>query len=166
MDLSVNFLKGKGKLVIFALIALLGLLLLIFGKGSQSVSVGAELDESAPSLDPQVYAQKLESQVEELCRGVVPDCSVEAVVSLEGGYRSVYASDSQSSQSGYKNSTVLVGSGSSEGAILVCYENPRISGIGIVLSCKEDKIIESKVISLISAAFNVKTNKIHVAFGR
>ena len=165
MDISVKKLKGKGMLILFAVIALIGLLLLVSGKSSRSAASEKDNTDASYSLDPQAYSEKIETQVEELCRRVIPNCTAEAVVSLEGGYISVYASDSQSSQSGFKNSTVLVGSGSSEGAILVCYENPKISGIGIVLSCREDKVIESNVISLVSAAFNVKTNKIHVAFG-
>ena len=165
MEFSAKKLKGKWMVIALVLVALLGLLLLILGRSPKSALTGKDNGENSTSLDPKAYSEKIEAQVEELCRGIVPDCSVKAVVSLEGGYRSVYASDSQSSQSGFKNSTVLVGSGSSEGAILVCYENPRISGIGIVLSCKENKMIENNVISLVSAAFNVKTNKIHVAFG-
>jgi stage III sporulation protein AG len=59
---------------------------------------------------------------------------------------------------------VLVGSGKEETAVLVCYENPEISGIGVVIDCAEDAKLENRVISLISAAFSLKTNKIYVAF--
>ena len=78
----------------------------------------------------------------------------------------MYASDKQSTSGGYKNSTVLVGSGNSEGAVLVRYENPSISGIGIVLSCKESEKVKNDIISLVSSAYNVGTNKIHVVFGK
>ena len=157
--------QSKGKLMLFALIALVGLLLLAFAGGGFGKSKGEEATATGTLLDPDTYAERVELRIEELCRGVVGNCEVEAVVSLEGGYRSVYVSDSQSSGSGYKSNTVLVGSGSSEGAILVCYENPRIAGVGIVISCKEDRVIENDIISLISAAFDIGANKIHVAFG-
>ena len=159
-----GFLSKQGGILLFALVALAGLLLLLFGNsflsGKDDTAVAAN---TLP--EPEEYASRVEARVEELCRGVVGDCKVDVAVSLEGGYRSVYVSDSQTTGGGYKSSTVLVGSGSSEGAILVCYENPKISGIGIVISSEENKRVENTVVSLISAAFNVGTNKIHVAFG-
>ena len=125
----------------------------------------AESSASEMTLDPDIYSEKIESEVVDLCEQIVGSGNVSAVVSLGGGYRSVYEKDSQSSSSGSKNSTVLIGNGSSEGAVLVCYENPEISGIGIVLNCKPNDTVKNSIISLVSAAFNVKKNKIYVAFG-
>ncbi|MBQ8849434.1 MAG: hypothetical protein IJ011_03760 [Clostridia bacterium] len=156
--------KKDGKILIFILIGLLGLGLLLYGSIASSKKEDESAAASEPSLDPDAYAEKIEDEVERICKGVAGGCSVDAVVSLSGGYRAVYASDSQSSGTGYKNSMVLVGSGSSEGAVLVCYENPEISGIGIVLSCREDERVKRDVIALVSAAFSIGTNKIYVAF--
>lgn len=157
--------KIDKKFMIIGIVGLVGVLLLTFGNfGSKRTSeVSANIDTG---LDPEVYAQKIEDEVTAICKGVVgEECDVSAVVSLKGGYRSVYATDSQTSSSGHKSSMVLIGSGSSEEAVLVCYENPEISGIGIVLSCKKSEAVKSSVISLVSSAFNVRTNKIYVAFG-
>ncbi len=153
-----------GKILVFILIGLLGLGLLVYSTLASSKKDQKAVEAEQTALDPEAYANTVEERVESICRGVAGGCAAEAVVSLEGGYRAVYATDSQSSGSGYKNSMVLVGSGSSEGAVLVCYENPRISGIGIVLSCKESDQVRKDVISLVSAAFSVSTNKIYVAF--
>ena len=146
------------------MIGVVGLVLLIFGSGLSSGGTGDEKSADT-SPDPELYARKVEEEVERICAGVAGNCAVEAVVNLEGGYRAVYATDSQSSSSGYKNSMVLKGSGSSEEAVLVCYENPKISGIGIVISCREDQNLKNSIVSLVSAAFSVGTNKIYVAFG-
>jgi len=157
--------KLDRKLLIFILIALVGVGLLIYGTLASSEKNKNDTPAESRELDPDAYADRIEGEIEEICRGVSGGGSVKAVVSLAGGYRSVYASDSQSTGSGYKSNMVLVGSGSSEEAVLVCYENPEISGIGIVLSCREDPWIRQSVISLVSAAFSVSTNKIYVAFG-
>ena len=161
---EISPLKKSGKILVFVFIGLLGLGLLIYGSLSNSKKK-QEAPSSDLTLDPDAYSEKIEDEVERICKGVAGDCAVDAVVSLRGGYRSVYATDSQSTSSGYKNSMVLVGSGSSEGAVLVCYENPEISGIGIVLSCRADDRVKNDRISLVSAAFSVGTNKIYVAFG-
>ena len=155
--------KKDGKLLIFILIGVVGLILLIFG-GNMTQKTSKDKDASEALPDSQVYAKGVEEEVERICASVAGNCGVEVVVSLEGGYRAVYAADSQSSSSGYKSSMVLIGSGSSEEAVLVCYENPKISGIGIVLSCREDKNLKNNIISLVSAAFSVGSNKIYVAF--
>ena len=155
--------KKDSKLFIFILIGVVGLILLIFGGSITNKTAGGDKkEETLP--DSQVYAKGVEEEIERICASVAGNCGIEVVVSLEGGYRAVYASDSQSTSSGYKNSMVLIGSGSSEEAVLVCYENPKISGIGIVLSCREDKNLRNNIISLVSAAFSVGTNKIYVAF--
>ncbi len=156
--------KKDIKLYIFIAIGIIGLLLLVFGGMKESGD--AEKGDTAVnmSLSPSEYSKNIEAEVERLCVGVSGGCSVDAVVSLSGGYRSVYASNYQSSSSGYKHDMVLVGNGSNEGAVLVCYENPEISGIGIVIASREDEALKNSIISLISAAFDVKTNKIHVSF--
>ena len=156
--------KKDGKIIIFVLIALLGLGLLLYGSLASSKK-NEQKTTAEPALDPDAFAERIEDEVERICKGVAGECAVDAVVSLSGGYRAVYASDYQSSGTGYKNSMVLVGSGSSEGAVLVCYENPQISGIGIVLSRPADERVKNDIISLVSAAFSVGTNKIYVAFG-
>lgn len=152
------------KLLIFGAIALAGIIILSMGKFTSKKEVA---DEAVMAdLDPNEYSAKVEDEIARLCKSVVGNCDVHVVISLDGGYKSVYASDRQSTSGGYKNSTVLVGNGSEEGAVLVRYENPQISGVGIVLSCKESEKIKNDIISLVSSAFNVGTNKIHVVFGK
>ena len=156
--------KDKRMLTYLGLAAMvLALVLLVFSFVSNDDGAASASGEIA--LDPDVYSDKMEREVVDLCEDIVGIGKVSAVVSLSGGYRSVYEKDSQNTSSGYKNSTVLIGNGSSEGAVLVCYENPEISGIGIVLNCKESDAVKNSIISLVSAAFNVKKNKIYVAFG-
>ena len=152
---------GK-KIAVFAVVALLGLaLLVISGMIGKEEDAGKETKQEQPS--PEEYANTVSEQVESICKDAT-GYEARAVVSLEGGYRAVYAEDSNTGSGGYKSSMVLVGSGKEESAVLVCYENPRISGIGVVLSCKEDPQIRNKIVSLVSAAFSLKTNKIYVAF--
>ena len=152
------------KLLIFGAIALAGLIILIMGKFTARKTPADETVMA--TLDPKEYSKEIEEEIVGLCQRIAGNCEVHAVVSLDGGYKSVYASDRQSTSGGYKNSTVLVGSGSAEGAVLVQYENPQISGVGIVLSCKESEKIKNDIISLVSSAFNVGTNKIHIVFGK
>lgn len=148
------------KIFFIALLALGGILLMLMGGGTEK---SEEKSFDIDSLDPAKYAKEVEERVEELCNRIDGVSSTYAVVTLEGGYRAIYASDFQSGSSNLKNQTVIIGSGSSEQGLLVGYENPQIAGIGIVCSGGDDANIKKNVISVISSAFNISTNKIFVA---
>jgi stage III sporulation protein AG len=85
------------------------------------------------------------------------------VVSLKCGYRAIYATDSQSGANSSKHETVIVGNGSSQKALLIGYENPEIAGIGIVCSGGDDARVREQIVSIVSSAFNIPTNKIFVS---
>ncbi len=166
--MSKNKIKGlfqDRRLLVLLLCGGLGLLLLVFsgitGKKEESSS-----DEKSYIPDADAYAQRIEEEVKSLCSGVKGVGEVQVAVTLKGGYRAIYATDSQSNAAGYKSNTVLIGSGSSEEAILIGYENPQISGIGIVCRGANDPGVKESIISLVAAAFDLGTNKIYVAVGQ
>ncbi len=151
---------GKKNVIIFVAFALVGALLIYFGARSSDKKEEAVNFEN---LDPAEYAREVEDRVEELCNRVDGAGSAYAVVTLKGGYRAIYAEDSQFGSSNSKNSTVIVGSGSGEKGLLIGYENPEISGIGIVCSGGDNYNVRKNIISVVSSAFNVSSNKIFVS---
>lgn len=152
----------RPKLVLLALLAILGVMLMLLSRcGGET---GETREQSSPSsLDPLLYAERLEEKVEALCNKIDGVSSVHAVVTLKGGYRAIYATDAQYGSSVSKSETVLIGSGSSEQALLVGYENPEIAGIGIVCSGGDDAYVRAEIISMVSAAFDLGANKIFVS---
>ncbi len=158
----INNISAKKKLMILALLALLGVCLMLLSRCIGSTSSN-EPDTNDPiDLDPSEYATSVEERVKALCNKIDGVSSTYAVVTLKGGYRAIYASDSQSGSSNSKKETVIIGSGSSQKALLLGYENPEIAGIGIVCSGGNDPVKREKIISVISSAFNISTNKIFV----
>ncbi len=152
--------KDKKLVLTLAAIALIGALLLVL---SARQSKKEEQQTGYQSLDPSEYAEQVEKRVEELCNRVDGASSAYAVVTLKGGYRAIYASDSQSGSNSSKHSTVIIGSGSGEGGLLVGYENPEISGIGIVCSGGDNYNVRKNIISVVSSAFDISSNKIFVS---
>ena len=116
-------------------------------------------------LDAKAYEEETEQKVKELCRGVRGVGEVTVMVSLKGGYKNVYAMDAQSSSGGYRSEIVKVGSGSNQNGIITGYENPEISGVGIVCTGGDDARVKGEIVSLVSAALDISTNKIFVAAG-
>ena len=149
--------------------AAVGILLLIFGtngeKDSKKVSVQESSFAEPENTSATEFASATERKICTICEEIVGVGKVRAVVTLDGGYRAVYASDVQGSDSSYRNETVLTGSGNSEQAILVGYESPRIVGIGIVCEGGDDPNVRQSIIRLVSAAFDVGAHKIYVVGG-
>lgn len=165
MTENVKKTKKNKMVVLLALGAILGVALLLFGNLSSELGEEDKTVSEDPMQDPDAYARALEVRLEELCSGVKGAGKVRASVTLSGGYRAVYATDAKNSSSGYQRSTVLVGSGASEQAILVSYENPEIAGIGIVCEGGDDAEVRAQIISLVSATCSIGTNKIFVVSG-
>ena len=144
------------------LLALLGILLMLLSRCGED-KAGAQTQNEPSALDPALYAEQIEEKVEALCNKIDGVSSAHAVVTLKGGYRAIYATDAQYGSSVNKSETVLIGSGSSEKALLIGYENPEIAGIGIVCSGGDDAYVRAEIISMISAAFDLGSNKIFVS---
>ena len=158
--------KTDKKLMLPILAAIVGVSLLLVGnimsKNDKDEETGNYTCDIS-SLDANAFAENAERRVEQICSEVDGVGNVSAVVSRGGGYRAIYATDSQSSSSSHKNQTVLTGNGSSEKALVIGYQNPEIVGIGIVCSGGGDAQKRADIIALVSAAFNISTNKIYVA---
>ena len=158
--------NGSMKILLPVIAAIVGIGLLLIGNFLNNEK--KDEDNVSPKIDPSTmdgdaFASSVEEKIVEICSQVSGVGHVRAVVTLGGGYRAIYASDSQASGTSYRNETVLTGNGSSEKALLLGYQNPEITGIGIVCSGGDDPIVRQNIILLVAAAFNVSTNKIYVA---
>lgn len=154
-----NIFKTK-KLYFFIALFALGILLLLIASGTDKKETQAKT--GIESLDPDAYSEMLEERIEELCNRIDGVSGTYAVVTLKGGYKAIYAFDSQSSNSASKNQMVVVGSGSDEQAIIEGYTYPEIAGIGIVCHGGDSYVIKNKIVSLVSSTFNLSANKIFV----
>ena len=157
---TTNHLLGKRGVAIAVFCVLMGVMLIIVGNCRADDE--KERETGIETLDPKEYAREVEEMVEELCNKVDGVSSAYAVVTLEGGYKAIYATDVQASGASAKRQTVTLGSGSGERALLLGYDNPKIAGIGIVCSGGDDPICRKNIISVVSSAFDISTNKIFV----
>ncbi|MBQ8345402.1 MAG: hypothetical protein IJY42_03950 [Clostridia bacterium] len=158
----------RGRMLVGILLLLaLGIILLLTGGafGEKSETEGEETAFCYENLDPSDYARQLEIQIAALCSRVDGAGEIHAVVTLAGGYRAVFASDSHASASGNRTEIVLAGNGSSETAMLLGYENPEIAGIGIVCPGGNDPAVQSELLSLLSATYHISTARIYIVAG-
>lgn len=149
------------KPLLFIIIAL-GVALLFVGNGAlgfldkkDDSTVSTEYDETA-------YEAELTAKIENICRRVRGAGNVSVAVSLDGSFKSVLVQNMQSNDGTKRQEYVLIGSGSSESAVTIGYTPPKILGVGIVCDGGSDASVRREIIELVSAAFNIPTNKIYV----
>ena len=167
MDRSIfgkQFLKNK-KLLILSAIAAIGVLLLIAGGRENKVNT-QNTTESDATVQLEEYREMLRRDIVRLCEQVGGVSDVTVAVSLECGFEYVYATDIKSDSDTYGSQVqtkyITIGSGSSESAVYITEKLPRIGGIGVVCRGGSDPVIVRRLTSLLSAAYNIGSNKIYV----
>jgi stage III sporulation protein AG len=162
---KIGILNNKKKLIPIILLAVVGIILLLIGNGIGKVKNSTETPSDIITIDE--YVGEQENKIAELCDRVYGVSNVTVVLSVEGGYEYVYAknSDERVSDSNYEfeYKYVTIGSGSTQKLVLVSQKPPKINGVAIVCSGGGNIETQKKLISLISAAYNIGTNKIYIA---
>lgn len=151
---------GRGRYTwILLLLGAIGVGLLLFGgawekKETKSTSV------DAPSVEEEMrlYQDYLEGRVKSLCESVDGVSDVTVIVTLSGGFESVYATECRGEGEAY----VIVGSGANAEALLLSRAAPTIEGIGVVCRGGGNDARRRELISLIGAGFNLASNRIYV----
>lgn len=146
------------------LLALGGVLLLCLGgQATSSDSAGSSADsDTEQRRQLEDYTEQLRREIAELCSRVDGVSDVTVAVSLECGYEYVYAADTKSDQSSGQVKYVTVGNGSSERVVYLTELLPRISGIGVVCRGGSEPEVVRQLTALLSAAYNIGSNKIYV----
>lgn len=153
-----GLLQKKGLWIL--LLAILGVGLLLIGGRMSAVEAPAQEVPYSPMEDELVlYREHLETRIGELCESVAGVGNVRVAVTLSGSYEAVYATEIKDGNEEY----VILGSGSSASALLLSKETPSVIGVGIVCSSGADSRVKSELTALISAAFDVPSNRIYIS---
>ena len=157
--------NGKTRLVIIVIGAVVGLLLLFLGNGDTFEREETLAASNSSVYDEALYEEELVNKIEGVCKKVRGAGEVKVAVTLDGSYRAVYAQNLAAGENS-RREYFLVGSGSSEKALLLGYSPPEILGVAIVCEGGENKGVRAEIISLVSALLDLPTNKIYVAGGK
>ena len=158
--------KWKQRSVLIALAAI-GVMLIFLGNRASLGQQATAPEASEPYEDDLMrYTAMMEQKIVTLCQGIKGVGDVRVIVSFEGDFSYIYATDSevvekdgtQSDHSEY----VTIGSGNAEQPVLISRTPPPICGIGIVCTGGDDAIVRREITALLSAAFGIGSNKIYV----
>ena len=147
--------------------AAVGVLLILIGNGHLfSNQKGQASEQVAPSDPLLAYAAQTEQKIASLCTGVMGVSEVQLVVTLEGDFTYVYATENETVQkdgiSESHTSYVTIGSGANEQAVLLTRIYPRVSGIGVVCRGGGDARVRRELIALLEAAYGISSNHIYI----
>lgn len=140
----LDWMRRGGRLWLIVACAAAGLILLVAGivlDDRQTAKTGGSTEG-----DWQTYTAALEAKAADLCTRVAGVSDVTVAVSLAQGVEYVYAGED----------------GSARQALLVTERPPQISGIGVVCAGADDPATVQTLLSLLSAAFGVSTNRIYI----
>lgn len=161
----------KKKLIPALLGGIVGLFLLLGGNRLFS-GVGGEHETATESLPPtpgqvyevslDAYRQALEARIASICAQVAGAGEVRVIVSLEGGFEYVYATDEKNAGSGSSRVYVTVGSGSGKTLVFLTEKAPTIRGIGIVCSGGGDPGVRKELTSLLCSVFGIGSNCVFI----
>ena len=156
--------KGKEGIdkKIFILVGIAaGLLLLFFGNGSGEL-ISKKEDATVSAYNEAAYEASLTEKIEKICGKVKGAGEVSVALTLDGSFKSVLVQNSESNDGKQAHEYVLVGSGSSESAVTIGYTPPAILGVGIVCEGGNSASVRKEIIALVSAAFDIPSNRIYV----
>ncbi len=151
---------GSLRAWIILIAAVAGIALLLFGGMADKKSDKKEeaAEDASQSSEMILYQTYLESRVKALCESVAGVGEVTAIVTLEGGFEAVYATEMSDGDEVY----VVLGSGSGSSALFLTQTAPVISGIGVVCHGGGNERLCHELTELVSAAFHISSNRIYI----
>ena len=161
--------KGQGGRRWWLLLcAIAGVALVLLGNGDWVSQKGrTDAATADASVDPlTAYTMLIEQKIATLIGSVQGVDRVTVVVTLEGDFTYVYATDTERSERDgvleEQTQYVTVGSGSNEETVLLTRRYPRVCGIGIVCQGGGDATVRREILSLLSATYGLPTNQIYI----
>ena len=171
-------LKMKNGMVFLILGIGAGLLLIFlssFGKQADSIPAGNPARENIPTLsDALEYISRLEDRLAEIISGIGGVSDVRVLITAEGSSEFVYAARQSVKENESRTSNGVISRESQEDLILardagrgehpifVMENMPRIRGVAVVCKGGGSAEIKLEIISLVSAALGIPTNRIFV----
>lgn len=150
--------KDKKSLLVIVL-GISGMLLIMLSE------VG-EIKEDIPADSPQsVYAEDIIlKQVRELVSQIVGVGKAEVVITYENDFETVYAANSNEKYSGddvnIDKEYIIT---DDEAGLIIKTVYPKVRGVAVVCQGGDDPAVKEKIYSVLSALFDISSNKISVA---
>ncbi len=150
----------KNKNTLFMILAVsVGILLIVFGSlnGTDASTSGGENTSLYPGDELKSYTELLEKRVKEHIDRIDGVSNVSVMLTIDSSNEKIYASNGQG-----KDYVIIKDSSGNEKPIMLQEINASIRGIAVVCDFGGSDLKRQQIIEMLSALFNIGTNKISV----
>ena len=158
-------LKKDKKALLTVVVGVLGMLLVLLSELPISESGKDKKDNVSQS---EFYSDDLERETEKLISQIEGAGKVSVMLTYEATEETVWAKEVNEKNEG-ENSTdveekyIIVDTSQGESGLAIKIIYPKIRGVAVVCSGGDDPIVNSRIKSLVSALFDIGSNRISIA---
>ncbi len=153
-------LKKDKRILAVVGIGILGMLLLLISESGVS-------DKTVKSTEAMPYGtdaeNELEQRLEKLLSGVSGVGKVSVMVTLDGTWENIYATDNEAKDGSEKEEYVTVKENGSTVGLRLRSVCPEVKGVGVSCEGADSAAVRENVTSLICAALGIPSNRVYVA---
>lgn len=160
---AVEKLKKDKKLFTALVIGLSGLLLIL-------ISEVTPKDKETFSQNEAYFAMtddELCSELEDIIEKISGAGKTKVMVTYKGSYETIYASNIQqrdkNGEQDKEREYIIIDTDQGEGGLKIKVLSPEIKGVAVVCQGGDSPMIKEQIISILSALFDISSNKISVA---
>lgn len=150
-------LSEKTKKYGIVVLALIGVILI-----TVPYLIKGEEGKADEKSDTVCYTEVLEEKLENLISSAEGVGSADVALTIDGGSTYVYAKNTDKTDSSYSADYVILSGDSGENPVIVGEIYPEVRGVAVVCDGGNNPAVREKVVSLISSALGITTNKITV----
>ncbi len=159
--------KLDKKIVIIALVGIMGIALLIISEILPSQE--PEALESEPTQDTSYteYAQNIEEKLQNIISSIQGAGKTQVMVTLDCSDENVYATQSKrvdgENSSSYENSIIIVENDGEENGVLLKVIEPEIRGVAIVCDGGNSPQVKQSIIDTVTAVLGISSARVNIA---
>ncbi|MFI3142140.1 MAG: hypothetical protein R3Y27_07550 [Clostridia bacterium] len=170
-NLFIDKLKQDKKALSIVFIGLLGLFLITFSGFSSDDETQDAVIEVNSSSDVYITNEELTTQLVALLEQIDGAGTVSAMITFDSSEEYVYAydysedyeQDDDSSSTKYESQYIIINNDSNEDGLVIKSIYPTVRGVAIVCDGADNAVVKSRIISTVSALFDISQTKISVA---
>ncbi len=159
-DKAVKRLKNDKKALIIIAIGIIGMLIIMFVPTEDK----PEVQKKDNKAQYEYSTDKIQQEVEMLIESIKGAGETMVYITYESDMENVYAANTDEKTDGndahFKRDYILT---DDENGLILKVLYPRVRGVAVVCKGGDDPAVKEKIYSVVSALFDISTNKISVA---
>lgn len=158
-------LKNDKKALLTVIIGILGMILVLL---SEIPIAGNGDSKAGKTSQSEFYSDDLERETEKLISQIEGAGQVSVMLTYEATEERVWAKDVSTKKEGGESADteekhIIVDTSQGESGLTVKVIYPKVRGVAVVCSGGEDPIVNSRIKALVSALFDIGSNRISIA---